>query len=172
MSAVKKKSLPFRCWYYFRQGWSAYFAFILAATNTLTVTYFLAIENYPVLNQIFPSFTQYVLFVAIIGVPALVIIGFVHYKRSPAYRTEADVSMESNPHARRMLINSETMLGLTLEMLYLITKISNDEKLSEAEKKSILKLQTDLSNYMKKRTTHPSKMPTIFDLNRGKFLET
>ena len=33
-----------------------YFAFIFAAINTLTVTYFLAIENYPALKAVFPSF--------------------------------------------------------------------------------------------------------------------
>ena len=37
-------------------GWGTYFAFIFAAINTLTVTYYLAIENYPVLKAIFPSF--------------------------------------------------------------------------------------------------------------------
>ena len=51
-----KKNLSFRGWYYFRTGWSTYFAFILAAINTLTVTYFLAIENYPSLKLVFPSF--------------------------------------------------------------------------------------------------------------------
>ena len=30
----------FRAWFYFRNGWSLYFAFIFAAINTLTVTYY------------------------------------------------------------------------------------------------------------------------------------
>jgi hypothetical protein len=46
-----------------------------------------------------------------------------------------------------------------------MTKLSNNEKLTEEEKKSMSKLQSDLANYMKKRTTEPSKMPTIFDSN-------
>ena len=37
----------FRGWYYFRMGWSTYFAFMFAAINTLTVTFYLAIEKYP-----------------------------------------------------------------------------------------------------------------------------
>ena len=162
---MMKKSVPFRFWYYFRQGWTTYFAFIFAAINTLTVTYYLAIENYPYLIQLFPTFFQYVLTAAILGIPLLVMIGYIHFKRSPAYRSEADVGIEVNPHNRRMLINSETMLGLTLQMLNLMTKISNGEKLTESERESISKLQTDLSNYMKKRTTDSSKMPTIFDSN-------
>ena len=166
------KSIPFRIWYYFRQGWTTYFAFIFAAINTLTVTFYLAIEKIPELQLIFPSFIQYVLIVAMTGIPILTIIGYVHFKKSPAYKSEADVGVEANPHNRRMLINSETMLGLTLELLNLMTKISNNEKLTEGEKKSMSKLQSDLSNYMTKRSTPSSKMPTIFDLNNGKFFET
>lgn len=162
---MMKKSIPFRFWYYFRQGWTTYFAFIFAAINTLTVTYYLAIENYPILTQMFPTFLQYVFTVTAIGIPLLVIIGYAHFKKSPAYRSEADVGIEANPHNRRMLINSETMLGLTLQLLNLMTKISNGEKLSQSEKDSISKIQTDLTNYMKKRTTDSSKMPTIFDKN-------
>ena len=70
-----KNNLSFRGWFYFRMGWGTYFAFIFAAINTLTVTYFLAIENYPFLNVIFPSFIQYVLIITSIGVPLLVLIG-------------------------------------------------------------------------------------------------
>ena len=161
-----KKNLPFRTWFYFRLGWSTYFAFLFAAINTLTVTYYLAIEKYPVLSEIFPTFGQYVLSIGIIGIPILICIGYTHYKKSPAYKSEADVVMESNPHTRRMLLNSETMLGMTLQLLNLIAKISNDEKLSDVEKKSILKLQKDLAEHMTKRSIHPSKLPTIFDNNR------
>ena len=159
-----KKNMPFRLWLYFRQGWTTYFVFIFAAINTLTVTYFLAIENYPFLSQIFPSFIQYVMTVASIGVPLLIVIGYVHFKRSPAYRSEADIGIESNPHERRMLVNSETMLGLSFQLLNLMMKISEGEKLSELEKKSIKKIQNDLSDYMKKQTT-ATKGATIFNQN-------
>ena len=72
------KNLGFRAWFYFRQGWSVYFAFIFAAINMLTVTYFLAIENYPALKEVFPSFGQYILITVIIGVPLLVSVGYAH----------------------------------------------------------------------------------------------
>ena len=77
-----KNNLMFRAWYYFRQGWSIYFAFIFAAINTLTVTYFLAIDNYPSLKSIFPSFEQYVVILVVIGVPLLVTVGYAHYKKT------------------------------------------------------------------------------------------
>jgi hypothetical protein len=72
-----EKNLGFRGWFYFRTGWATYFAFVVAAINTLTVTFFLAIEKYPVLNVIFPSFFHYIVIVVGIGVPILVIVGYV-----------------------------------------------------------------------------------------------
>ena len=87
-----KQSVPFRAWFYFRMGWATYFAFVFAAINTLTVTYFLAIENYPVLQQIFPSFVHYVVIVILIGVPLLILIGYIHFKKSPSYKAEAAVT--------------------------------------------------------------------------------
>ena len=52
---AEKRSLLFRSWYYFRMGWSMYFAFIMAATNTLVVTYYLAIESIPEYLQAFKN---------------------------------------------------------------------------------------------------------------------
>ena len=81
----------FRSWYYFRMGWSTYFAFILAAINTLTVTYFLAIDNYPSLKSVFPSFEVYIVIIVTIGIPLLVAIGYAHFKRTQAFKSEIDV---------------------------------------------------------------------------------
>ena len=67
-------SKGFRGWFYFRMGYSTYFAFILAAINMLTVTYFLAVDNYPFLKGIFPSFEQYVMVIACVGLPLLIAV--------------------------------------------------------------------------------------------------
>ena len=72
---MPKKNVGFRAWFYFRNGWSIYFAFIFAAINTLTVTYFLAIERVPFLISLFPTFIHYVLIVSGIGIPLLILIG-------------------------------------------------------------------------------------------------
>ena len=52
---MKKHDTGYRGWYYFRNGWSIYFAFIFAAINTLVLTYYLAIERAPFLKDIFPN---------------------------------------------------------------------------------------------------------------------
>ena len=68
-----EKNLTFRGWFYFRTGWATYFAFIVVAVNALTVTFFLAIEKYPLLSVIFPTFFHYVVIVVGIGVPLLIL---------------------------------------------------------------------------------------------------
>ena len=88
------RNIGFRGWFYFRQGWSVYFAFVFAAINTLTVTYFLAIENYPFLKDAFPSFLHYIIIVSCIGIPSLVLIGYAHYKRTASFKAEADINIE------------------------------------------------------------------------------
>ena len=146
------KNLFFRAWFYFRQGWSTYFAFIFAAINTLTVTYFLAIEEYPILNSLFPSFLIYVLIVVSMGIPILVLVGYGHFKRSNAFKAEADINIEANPHFRRILSNTELLFPILVKLLEINTKISNNEKLSEAELNELNSLKEILKDHMNKNT--------------------
>ena len=147
-----KRNLAFRSWYYFRMGWATYFAFIFAAVNTLTVTYFLAIESYPVLKEVFPSFMHYIVIVSLVGIPLLATIGYVHFKKSPSFRAESAVSYESNPWALRDLVNSEYNLVLSMKMLQMITKLSKNESLNVDELDGIQKLEKELKEFMENRT--------------------
>ena len=142
----------FRAWYYFRMGWSTYFAFILAAVNTLTVTYFLAIENYPSLKSIFPSFEIYISIIISVGVPILISIGYAHFKRTQAFKSEIDVMIESNPYQRRNTVNTEINLRINLQLIQLLTKLLNNEKLDPAEYenlKNLTKIFEDFTKYRK-----------------------
>ena len=151
------KNPGFRAWFYFRQGWSTYFAFVFAAINTLTVTYYLAIENYPSLKNIFPSFEQYIIIVVLVGIPLLIGIGDAHYKKTPSYRAEADVWMESNPYWARILINSQFSLTLNLKMINLITKISNNEKITDKELDELKNLQKQFEDHINERSLSNKK---------------
>ena len=146
------RNLLFRSWFYFRTGWQTYFAFILAAINTLTVTYFLAIENYPSLKTVFPSFEIYILITASIGIPLLVLIGFVHFKRSHSFKSEADVLIESNPYQRRNTVNSEIILRLNLQLMSTLLKVAKKEDLSEEEIEEITQLHDEILKLSKDRT--------------------
>jgi len=146
-----RDNLGFRGWYYFRQGWSVYFAFIFAAINTLTVTYFLAIENYPVLKEVFPSFIHYIVIVVLVGIPLLVLIGYAHYKRTPSFKAEADIHIEVNPHMRRMLINTEFMLSMSLQLSELSMRLMNNEKLTSDEMDRLKHLQKEFQKQIDNR---------------------
>ena len=146
-----KQNLLFRSWFYFRTGWHTYFAFILAAINTLTVTYFLAVDNYPSLKTAFPSFEIYILIMLSIGIPLLVLVGFVHFKRSHSFKSEADILIESNPYQRRNTVNSELNLRLNLKLITMILKLSRKENLSEAEIQEITKIYDEIISLSKDR---------------------
>jgi len=145
------RNIGFRGWFYFRQGWSVYFAFIFAAVNTLTVTYFLAIENYPILKEVFPSFSHYIVIVVAIGIPCLVLIGYAHFKRTASFKAEADITIEANPHLRRILQNTEVLLPSYLALLELVVKLSKNEKLSEDDMNQISNLKNKLDEHIKER---------------------
>jgi hypothetical protein len=141
-----KNKLFFRAWFYFRQGWSTYFAFIFAALNTMVVTYYLAIEQMPTLKNIFPEFWLYLVIMTSLGVPILVLIGFIHFKRLPAFHSETDISIESNPYYYKLPPGymQEAFVPFYLTMTNLMVKSLNNEKLTEDEMKQIKDLQKKL----------------------------
>ena len=142
----------FRSWYYFRMGWGTYFAFIFAAINTLVVTYYLAIERVPALLTIFPNFLQYILIISAIGVPLLIIVGYIHYKRTLAFKSEIDIVVESNPYQRRNIVNITLILESILETNQLLLKLSKNEKLSETEIGEINSKIAEISKFVNSRT--------------------
>ena len=152
-----KKNLGFRSWFYFRMGWTTYFAFIFAAVNTLTVTYFLAIENYPVLKEVFPTFIIYIIIIAGLGIPILTLVGYIHFKRTPSYRAEATVMYETNPFARRMFVNSELTLQINQKLIDLILRISKNEKISGDDISRIYEIQEKLNKFTEERTLSNKK---------------
>ena len=146
------KNRGFRGWYYFRMGWSTYFAFMFAAINTLTVTYYLAIQKIPLLVSIFPSFIQYVLIVSGLGIPILILIGYAHYKRTQAFQSEVEIIIESNPFSARNVANTEMLLELNLKQLDIILGLYENKKISESELKEIRELHEKITNFKNTRT--------------------
>ena len=138
-----KKNLGFRAWFYFRQGWSTYFAFILAALNTMVVTYYLAIEKIPDLKYIFPSFVTYIAVWIVVGLPLLIAIGYVHYKKSSAYASEADISTEANPYVYKIQPGHAQIVVFPMYLLMtnLLVKLSKNEKLTEDELSQMEEIQ-------------------------------
>jgi len=164
-----KGNLLFRAWFYFRNGWGTYFSFVFAAINTLVVTYYLAIEKYPYLKTIFPTFVYYVIVIVSIGIPLLVLIGYIHFKKSAAFQAEAEIGFETNPFFRRMLINTEIMIPLQLKLTDLIIRLSKNEKITKEEYEEIEKLQRELNEHLNMQQSQ--RKYNIFEIGHMKKLQ-
>ena len=150
-----EKNIGFRGWFYFRQGWSTYFAFIFAAINTLIVTYYLAIENIPALKIIFPSFYAYFLIAVSLGVPLLILVGYAHQKKTPSYRAEATVHYESNPHALRTYNEVELLLRLNLKSMSLLLSDYEKNNISNERLDEFITIKTEIETYLSQITDNP-----------------
>jgi len=151
MKSRYKKTLPFRAWFYFRMGWSTYFAFIFAAVSTLVVTYYLAIERIPELKYIFSSFLIYAMVMIVIGIPLLVLSGYAHFKKSQAYSSEADIGVESNPYYFKLPPGHQRDVLVPLQLLLsqMILKIATNEKLTVEEIDKLKDIQKKLDILIK-----------------------
>lgn len=141
-----KIKLLLRTWYYFRMGWTTYFAFIFAALNTLVVTYYLAIDKAPFLKDLFPTFSHYFLLAILIGIPILVLVGYIHYKKIPAYSTEVDIQTETHPYFYKLPpgFQSAVLFPMYLSMFQMLLKLSKNEKITEEDQKQIKDIETNL----------------------------
>ena len=127
-------------------GWSTYFAFIFAAANTMVTTYYLAIENLDFLKTIFPSFGLYVAVWIVIGIPLLIAVGYIHYKKTPAYAAETDISVEANPYCYKLLpgYNKEVLFPMHLLMMNILVKLADNEKLTDDDKEKLSLIEKNL----------------------------
>lgn len=141
-----KKKLPFRAWFYFRTGYANYFSLIIGLGNMFTLTYYLIIDNNPNFESFFPSFSLYVLISSIIGIPALSIFGYIHMKKSPAYSSEQDIAMESQPYHYKLPpgLWREIYAPFFLSLLILERKLMTGEKISEEDLDQLNKLEKNL----------------------------
>ena len=147
-----RKNIGFRSWFYFRTGWSMYFAFILSAVNTLTVTYYLAIERAQVLKDIFPSFLIYVVFFVLVGVPILITVGIIHFKKTSARKAEVDISVETNPYVLRNLVNSELIINLNVRLVKIILDSEQGKKIDEEDLKKLQEVLNTTEDFLSNRT--------------------
>lgn len=127
-------------------GYATYLTFILASINAMVTVYYLAINNIPALEVVFPSFSIWVAFVVATVTPLAVFLGWLHLKRSPAYRSELDVSIEANPYYYKLPPGywKEALAPVLLELLRLNLKIISKEPLTETELNTLKNLQKKL----------------------------
>ena len=130
---LPKVSIRFlaRLWYYFRTGYSLYLAFPISVFNTIVIVYYLLIPNVRQLQLVFSSFIIFLLVTALVAVPMAVGFGWIHMKRSPAYTSEMDISVEANPYYYKLPPghSREAFAPLNLELLQLIKRLLEAQNL-------------------------------------------
>ena len=87
-----------------------------------------------------------------IGVPLLITVGYIHYKRTVAFKSEMDILVESNPYMRRTIVNTEVNFMLTLQLANLLLSLSKNKKPTDEDIEKISQIQKELTDFAEKRT--------------------
>lgn len=145
-----KKTKGFRLFYYFRIGYGTYLAMFIGVANVLTTTYFLAGKKIPWVQQVFPNFESYIAFCIAIGVPTVVIVGWLHFKKMGTYTQEVAISYQYSPYNYKFPpgYNREVFAPAYLAILQLNIKRMKGEELTQEELENIVSLETKLKALM------------------------
>ena len=160
-------SHTFRIWQYFRVGWATYFGLLFAALNTIITTYYLAIDNIGFLENIFPTFGHYVITMILIGIPVLSAVGYIHTKRTAAYKEEAVIKTETNPHHMREVINSELLLVIVDRLNKLLMKKLTNVEFTKKELSEMDILKEKLQVHSNSRTISDTILTDIDEIIKG-----
>lgn len=123
------EKMLFRAWYYFRQGYATYLAFLIGFVSNIIVIYSLGIK--PVIDSnrlqpttlgsffqtIFPHLTNFVIIAAVIITPICIYLGLLHMKGTGAFAADASVSTESNPYIYKVVPGKEEEIYIPFMLL-------------------------------------------------------
>ena len=148
---MKVQDVIFRSWYYLQLGWQVYFSIIFAFVNIITVLYAFVVSDLVILQNIFPSYASFAIFISILIPILCVIFGYKHIK-SRARRAEVDIRYEVDPYQIRRTVNSQLILESHLILNKLILKKKNSEKLTSDEYNSFSHEIETMRNVLGSRT--------------------
>jgi|TARA_Y100001949_G_scaffold55658_1_gene46760 hypothetical protein len=148
---MKVLDVIFRSWYYLQLGWQMYFSIIFAFINIITVLYAFVISDLVILQNVFPSYATFAIFISIVIPILCVIFGYKHIK-SRARRAEVDIRYEVDPYQIRRTVNSQLILESHLILNKLILKKKNSEKLTSDEYNSFSHEIETMKNVLGSRT--------------------
>ena len=148
---MKVLDVIFRSWYYLQLGWQMYFSIIFAFINIITVLYAFVVSDLVILQNIFPSYASFAIFISILIPILCVIFGYKHIK-SRARRAEVDIRYEVDPYQIRRTVNSQLILESHLILNKIILKKKNSEKLTSDEYNSFSHEIETMKNVLGSRT--------------------
>ena len=149
---MKISVFVFRLWYYFRLGYGVYLAIAMGFIGMVTSLYYLMVKDVPFLYGIFPSFASFVIVGFILLLPAGILFGWVHAKRSHAFAAEFDIAVETNPYYYKLPPGyvTEAQFPVYLSIIRLLKKIGERERfLSREEMAEIEELEEKLKVLMR-----------------------
>jgi hypothetical protein len=137
--AVNLWKLVFRAWFYFRQGYNVYLAFLIGFASNIIVLYRLGVADIGWLHDIFPSLGVFVVFGLLIAIPLGIFAGLYHMKRTAAFAADASVSTEANPYAYKTLgKEKEVFLPLWILTVRGLAKLLEREETMSTEDRNEL----------------------------------
>jgi len=109
--------LLFRAWFYFRQGYNLYLAFLVGFASNIVVLFRLGISDNKYLSGIFPTLSVFTVVGLLVAVPVGILTGLYHMKRTGAYAADASVTTEANPYIYKLVPGKEREVFLPLWIL-------------------------------------------------------
>ena len=113
----KFERLIWRSWFYFRAGYGTYIALLIGYASNLVVLYRLGVVNIDFLKSFIPSLTAFTILGIFVSVPAAILLGFYHMKRTGAYSADASLATEANPYMYKLVPGKEREVFFPLMVL-------------------------------------------------------
>ena len=88
-------------WWEFRAGHSVYLIFVLTFINFILIAYRLLIEKIPMLQDVIPNLSMFILLFLGFYIPTAIIMGFWH--RKTQLKVETTLNMQQNPMFAKMI---------------------------------------------------------------------
>ncbi len=135
---------------YFRRGYRTYMAILIGILNVSTTTYFLLIDSVPSLGNLFGSFEVYVISLIGVGLPLIIFVGWIHFKRLGAHSTDLSTFAKAQPYFYKYRPGFELVFGEAFLALHRLNlKIVNKEKLTPDEIEEVKSIEKKLENLIK-----------------------
>lgn len=118
MNSKKIVRMGTKAFFYLRTGYSFYFVFVISGLNALMILYFVVGDPDKVewIRYIFPHFFWFAAFSIAVGVPIMVLVGYLHFTRQQ-FKSEMDVTWMNNPYYFKLIGHQKIMFQLFLELL-------------------------------------------------------
>jgi len=120
----------FRAWFYFRQGYNLYLAFLIGFASNIIVLFRLGVEPNKTLLDIFPSLGIFTAVGLLVAIPVGIFAGLYHMRRTAAFAADAAVQTESNPYMYKAIPGKEREVFIPIWILTLraLSKVLDQQR--------------------------------------------